>query len=69
MKYDITGLGLKDDVIEFSKVEMLEAIANEQAEANRLKRIEIEILIGTARNDWLTDEGSLMYRKDLEDQA
>ena len=65
MKYDITSDGIKDSAIGFCKVEMLEAIANELAEANKLKRIELEVVIGTARNDWLTDDGARRYHKEL----
>lgn len=68
MKYDITFNGVKDEFMEFSKLEMLEAIANELAEANKLKRIELEIVLGTAHNDWLTDEGERGYRKELYEE-
>ena len=68
MKYNITENGIKDDVLEFCKVEMLESIANELAEANKLKRIELELLIGTQGHDWLTDEGASMYRNELYEE-
>ena len=57
--------------IEYVNIRMLVSIANELAEANRLKRIELETIHTTDHSGWggaKVDHLSVS-QKDLEDQA